>query len=469
MSLRVLAVAAECFPLVKTGGLADVVGALPGALAGEAIGVTTLLPGYPAVLAALEGAEAVRDWGGLFGGPARLLRGRARGLDLLVLEAAHLFGREGNPYIGPDGQDWPDNALRFAALGRAAADAAEGFDAVHAHDWQAGLAGAYLRGARPLVFTIHNLAFQGRYEAEVFPRLGLPAEAFSIDGVEFYGGVGFLKAGLYYADRITTVSPTYAAEICTPEGGWGLDGLLRHRAAALSGILNGLDTAEWDPATDRRLAAAFSAAEPGGRPANRAALLARFGLEEGGPLFLFVGRLTLQKGIDLVLDALPALLAEGGRIAILGTGDRALEARCREAAAAHPGRVGAVIGFDEGLARLGYGGADSVLVPSRFEPCGLAQLCALRYGAPPVVARVGGLADTVIDANEAALAAGAATGVQFAPPSAAALAGALRRMAALHRDGPAFAALQRAALGADVSWARSARRYGTLFRELVHA
>jgi starch synthase len=468
MSLRVLAVASECFPLVKTGGLADVVGALPGALAGERIGVTTLVPGYPAVLAALEGAEAVRDWPELFGGPARLLRGRTAGLDLLVLEAAGLFDRPGNPYLGPDGRDWPDNAIRFAALGRAAAEAAEGFDAVHAHDWQAGLTGAFLRGARPVVFTIHNLAFQGWYPAELFPRLGLPAEAFAVEGVEYFGGVGFLKAGLHYADRITTVSPTYATEIGTPEGGMGLDGLLRHRAAVVSGILNGLDTAEWDPATDRHLAARFSAAAPEGRAANKAALQARFGLKEGGPLFLFVGRLAWQKGIDLVLDALPALLAEGAQLAILGTGDRGLEARCREAAAAHPGSVGAVIGFDEGLARLGYGGADAVLVPSRFEPCGLAQLCALRYGAAPVVARVGGLADTVIDANEAALAAGAATGLQFAPPSAEALAGALRRAAALWRDGAPWAAMRRNALAADVSWARSAGRYAALFRELAH-
>ncbi|WP_043337898.1 glycogen synthase GlgA [Belnapia moabensis] len=468
MSLGVLAVASECFPLVKTGGLADVVGALPRVLAGEGIAVTTLLPGYPAVLAALEGAEAIRDWSELFGGPARLVRGRAAGLDLLVLEAAHLFGREGNPYLGPDGQDWADNPIRFAALSRAAAEVAEGFDAVHAHDWQAGLVGAYLRGARPLVFTIHNLAFQGRYPAEVFVRLGLPAEAFAVEGVEYFGGIGFLKAGLHYADRITTVSPTYAIEIRRPEGGMGLDGLLRHRAAVVSGILNGLDTAEWNPATDRHLAGRFSLAEPGGRAANKAALQARFGLEEGGPLFLFVGRLAWQKGIDLVLDALPALLAEGAQLAILGTGDRALEARCREVAAANPGRVGAVIGFDEGLARLGYGGADAVLVPSRFEPCGLAQLCALRYGAPPVVARVGGLADTVIDANEAALAAGVATGVQFAPPSDEALAGALRRTSALWRDEAAWDAMRRNALAADVSWARSAGRYADLFRGLVN-
>ncbi|MBL6453738.1 glycogen synthase GlgA [Belnapia sp. T6] len=471
--MQLLAVASECFPLVKTGGLADVVGALPAALAGQGIGVTTLIPGYPAVLAALGGAEEARAWPDLFGGPARLLRGRAAGLDLLALEAPHLFDRPGNPYLGPEGRDWPDNPIRFAALGVAAAMAAERFDLVHAHDWQAGLVGAYLRlnlrRATPLVFTIHNLAFQGQYPAELFSRLGLPPEAFSIEGLEYFGEVGFLKAGLWYADRITTVSPTYAAEIRTAEGGMGLDGLLRSRAAVVSGILNGLDTAEWNPATDRHLAAPFSAGDPAPRAANTAALRTRFGLAEGavGPLCLFVGRLAWQKGIDLVLDALPALLAEDGQLAILGTGDRALEARCRAAAAEHPGQVGTVIGFDEALARLGYGGADAVLVPSRFEPCGLAQLCALRYGAPPVVARVGGLADTVIDANEAALSAGVATGVEFAPPVAEALAAALRRLAVLHRDAVGWERMRRNALAADVSWARSAGRYAALFRELV--
>ncbi|MCO6416744.1 glycogen synthase GlgA [Siccirubricoccus sp. KC 17139] len=475
--MRLLAIASECFPLVKTGGLADVVGALPGALAPEGIAATTLLPGYPSVLAAIPGAVKLRALPELFGGPARVLAGTAHGLDLLVLEAPHLFDRPGTPYLAPGGGEWEDNALRFAALGATGALLAreEGFDAVHAHDWQAGLALAYLRhgaGRRvPSLFTIHNLAFQGQYPATLFPRLGLPPEAFAMAGLEHYGHVGFLKSGLWYADRITTVSPTYAAEILTPEGGMGLDGLLRGRGAVVDGILNGLDTLEWDPESDARLPSRFSVADPGPRAANKAALQHRMGLAEDAavPLFAFIGRLAWQKGVDLVLEALPALLEGGAQLAILGSGEAALEARCRAAAVEHPGRVGTFIGFDETVARLLYGGADAVLVPSRFEPCGLTQLCALRYGAPPIVARVGGLADTVIDANEMALAAGTGTGLVFAPGSAQMLAAAMRRAIALWRQGEPWRRLQTNAMACDVSWRRSAGRYAALFRDMVRA
>ncbi|MFZ4406174.1 MAG: glycogen synthase GlgA [Paracraurococcus sp.] len=472
--MRVLGVASECVPLIKTGGLADVVGALPAALAPQGITVTTLLPGYPAVMAAIGDAPAVLDLPDRFG-PARLRAARVAGLDLLVLEAPQHFGRPGNPYNGPDGAAWADNGLRFAALGFAAAEAATalGFETVHAHDWQAGLAAAYLRltaPARiPCVFTIHNLAFQGQFPPALFPRLGLPPGAWGIDGLEYFGSVGFLKAGLWYADRITTVSPTYAEEIRTAAGGMGLDGLLCGRAGVVSGILNGLDDAAWDPARDPALVARFSATDPAPRPANKPALQARFGLapDPAAPLFAFVGRLAWQKGMDLVLEALPALLAERGQLAILGTGDAALEARCLGAAVAHPGRVGAVIGFDDALARLCYGGADAILVPSRFEPCGLAQLCALRYGAPPIVARTGGLADTVIDANDVALAAGCATGVRFAPGDAAMLASAVQRTAAMITAGTDWARIRTNAMACDVSWRRSAERYAALFREIA--
>lgn len=476
MKLRVLAVASETVPLVKTGGLADVVGALPAALAQQGISVTTLLPCYPAVRAALPRAREVRAFADLFGGPARLLSATAHGLALLLLDAPHLYDRPGGPYLGPDRRDWPDNAERFAALSRAAAAVARDgagrarFDIVHAHDWQAGLVGAYLRHAPgrrvPVAFSIHNLAFQGRFPASLFPALGLPPEAFSVEGVEYAGGVGFLKAGIWYADRITTVSPTYAAEITTPEGGMGLDGLLRGRSGVLSGILNGIDTAVWDPATDPLLPARFSAADSTPRVALKAALQARFGLAQdaGAPLFAFVGRLAWQKGVDLLLAALPAVLAAGGQLALLGSGEAGLEQACHDAAVAHPGRVGAEIAFAEDVARLLYGGADCVVVPSRFEPCGLTQLCALRYGAPPLVARAGGLADTVVDANEAALAAGVATGLVVAPGSAEALGAGLRRAAALWRDREAWARLRANGMAADVSWTRSAARYAELFR-----
>ncbi|WP_439578539.1 glycogen synthase GlgA [Elioraea sp.] len=472
--MRVLAVASEAVPLIKTGGLADVVGALPGALAAEGVAVTTLLPGYPAVLRALEGAEEIGRFAELPGGAARVLGGRAGHLDLAVVDAPALFERPGSPYLGPGGDDWPDNGVRFAALGAAAARLAVrgGFDAVHAHDWQAGLAGAYLRhsGAQvPVLFTVHNLAFQGGFAASLFPLLGLPAEAFALAGVEFHGGVGFLKAGLWYAEAISTVSPTYADEITTPEGGMGLDGLLAGRADVLHGILNGIDTAEWNPARDPHLEARYDAADPAPRATNRAALCRALGLTASAtaPVFGFIGRFTWQKGIDLLLDALPALLSTGGVLALLGSGEAALEARARAAAQGHPGRVGIETGYRERLARLIYGGADCVIVPSRFEPCGLTQLCALRYGAVPIVARVGGLADTVVDANQVALSAGCGTGVVFSPPSAGMLAAALRRGGTLFADAATWPRLQRNAMATDVSWSRSAARYAGLLRAIV--
>ncbi len=470
--MRVLAVASEAVPLVKTGGLADVVGSLPGALAPLGVRVTTMLPGYPSVMAALAGGKATK-LPDMFGGVARLVAGQAGGLDLIALDAPHLFARPGNPYLAPDGTDWPDNAERFAAFGRAAAAAAKGFDVVHAHDWQAGLTGAYLRhgpGPRvPVVFTIHNLAFQGRFPAALFPRLALPIEAFALAGLEYMGGVGFMKAGLWYADRITTVSPTYAAEIRTDAGGMGFGGLLRGRADAVSGILNGLDDAEWNPATDPHLAGRFDAADPSPRAVNRAALQARLGLvpDPEAPLFGFVGRFTWQKGVDLILDAVAQLVRAGAQLVLLGSGDRALEQRARQAATDHPGRVGLAAGYDEQVARLIYGGADCVLVPSRFEPCGLTQLCALRYGAPPLVTHVGGLADTVIDANEAALAAGTGTGVVIARAAAEDLSLGLDRALALIADRDAWAAIRRHGMAADLSWRRSAPRYAALFRGLV--
>lgn len=477
--LRILSVASEAYPLVKTGGLADVAGALPGALADDGIDMRLLLPGYPAVMGALEGGRTVHRPGDLFGGPARVLAGKAAGLRLFVLDAPHLFDRPGNPYLGPDGLDWPDNAQRFAALSQAAAmlggAAVPGFvpDIVQAHDWQAGLAPAYLHytgGPRPgTVMTVHNLAFQGRTPAGLLAELGLPASSFTVEGVEYYGGIGMLKAGLLLADRITTVSPGYAAEICAPEAGMGLDGLLRTRRAVLSGILNGIDEEVWNPKADPHLPARFSARRLPRRAVNKAALQSRMGLaaEPDALLFGMVSRLTPQKGTDLLLAALPALLAQGAQLAVLGSGDAGLEQGLAAAAAAHPGRVGAVLGYDEGLAHMVQGGADALLVPSRFEPCGLTQLCALRYGTLPVVARVGGLADTVVDANEAALSAGVATGVQFAPVTQAALEGAIGRAALLWRDQAAWRRMQGNAMRAEVGWSGPARGYARLFRDLA--
>lgn len=477
--MEVLSVASEAYPLVKTGGLADVAGALPAALRAEGVHVRTLLPGYPPVLAALGLGEPAWVFEDFFGGPARLLAGTAGGLDVFVLEAPHLYDRPGGLYAGPDGSDFPDNAVRFAALARAGADVALGLlpawrpAVVQAHDWQAALLPAYLEysGAqRPgTVMTVHNLAFQGQFPPALLATLGLPPHSFSNLGVEYYGFIGFLKAGLLFADRVTTVSPTYAAEICTPEGGMGLDGLLRGRGDAVSGILNGIDERIWNPATDALLAATFTATTAARRAANRAAVQAQLGLaaEAAAPLFAVISRLTWQKGMDLLPAAIPALLAAGGQLAVLGNGDAPLEAALRAATAAHPGRVGCSIGYDEQLAHLIQGGADALLVPSRFEPCGLTQLCALRYGTVPVVARVGGLADTVIDASPVALASGVATGVQFAPVSADMLAAAIRRTAALHRQPAAWQRLQANGMATDVSWRDPARRYAALFAEIA--
>ncbi|HYQ99726.1 MAG TPA: glycogen synthase GlgA [Casimicrobiaceae bacterium] len=478
---RVLSVASEIYPLVKTGGLADVVGALPRALAREGIEARTLVPGYPAVLESLASAETVHDFPDLHGGPARLVAGRAAELDLYVLDAPHLYARPGNPYVGPDGKEWPDNARRFAALAQSAAAMARGAvpsyvpQIAHAHDWQAGLVPAYLRfGPRcscRSVMTVHNLAFQGQFPRDLLGALGLPPASFGVDGVEYYGTIGYLKAGLALADRVTTVSPTYAAEIRTAEAGMGLDGLLRQRAQHLSGILNGIDVDVWNPATDPHIAARYDAHRLHERATNKAALQARLGLavEPGAFVFGVVSRLTWQKGIDVVIDALPALLGAGAQLAVLGSGDASLERALAAAARDRPGRLAVTIGHDEALAHQIQAGIDALLMPSRFEPCGLAQLIALRYGAIPVVPRVGGLADTVIDANEMALASGAGTGVQFSPVTREQLELAIARTLALARNRATWRHLQTRAMATDVSWARPARRYATLYRELVPA
>jgi len=478
--LTVLSVTSEIYPLIKTGGLADVAGALPAALAAEGVAMTTLVPGYPGVCATLGAAQTIASFEVLFGGPAKLLHGTAKGLDLFVLDAPHLYTRVGNPYVGPDGRDWPDNASRFAALSQVAAEIARGLlpgylpDVVHAHDWQAALTSAYLGfgegGHAASVLTVHNLAFQGWFPHAVFASLGLPDRAFSLDGVEYFGGVGFLKAGLQLADAITTVSPTYAEEICTDKGGMGLDGLLRYRRGVLSGIVNGIDTTVWDPASDGALAARFDSGSLAGRLANKRAVEIRLGLAPGdGPLLAVITRLTDQKGMDVLAETLPDLVGIGARLALLGSGDAVIESSFRAATGRFKGKVGAVIGYDETLAHLLQAGCDAIIVPSRFEPCGLTQLCALRYGCVPVVSRVGGLADTVIDANDAAIAAGVATGVMFPTVDRMTLATTLDRTAQLYADAKTWHALQIRGMGTDVSWKRSAAQYANIYRRLAKA
>ncbi len=483
MGLRVLSVASEAVPLIKTGGLADVVGALPSALAPLGVATTTLLPGYPAVMAAIGKAKRVHVWDALLGEPARLLSASIGGKALLVLDAPGYFDRPSNPYTDAAGKDWGDNWRRFAALGRAAADIASGaakslsFDVLHAHDWQAAMAIAYLKFAPfraeprvPAVMTIHNMAFQGWYDPRIFASLELPAAAWSIDGVETYGGVGFLKSGLQLADMVTTVSPTYAREIVRPEFGMGLEGLVAVRGDRVRGIVNGIDNAEWNPETDPALAANYTARSLGRRKANKRALEQHFGLETGdGPLFIMVSRLTWQKGADVIPEVLDHLVGNGGRLAILGAGDPQIETALREGAARHPGRIGVQFGYDEALSHRMQGGGDAILVPSRFEPCGLTQLYGLAYGCVPVVSRTGGLADTVIDANPAALGAGAATGVQFDGVHYHGLASAISRTIALYHQPDQWQQIQRSGMAADFSWNRSAADYAAIYQQLVGA
>jgi len=474
---RVLHAAAEIFPLVKTGGLADVVGALPHALAAGGADVRLLLPGLPAILDAVSRPRKVFEGGPLFGAARVTLRlGRfkvgAKGPDVqaYVIDAPWLYARDGGPYQGPDGKPWDDNLQRFALLGWAAAHLAAGEldpawrpDILHAHDWHAALACSYLRahpGAHARsVFTIHNLAFQGLFAQDDFGLLGLPRRFMQPDGLEFHGWLSFMKGGLVHADRLTTVSPTYAREITTPEFGCGVEGVLRTRAADLSGILNGVDYGHWDPATDAALPARFDARDLGGKAVCKAALQREFGLDArtDAPLIGIVSRLSEQKGLDLALAALPALRAEGVQLAILGSGDAPLERAFADAAAAHPGQVGVHIGYDETLAHRVIAGADLILVPSRFEPCGLTQLYGMRYGTLPLVRRVGGLADTVDDAS----------GFIFEAADASSLIEAARRAVLTLREPARWRAMQQTAMARDHSWSAAAARYLALYRSLM--
>ena len=478
--MKVLSVASEIFPLVKTGGLADVVGALPAALKPQGVHMVCLVPGYPAVLGAMGKAKTVHEYPSFYGGAAALVHGHAVGLEIIAIDAPHLYNRPGNPYLGPDGKDWGDNPQRFAALSRVASDIGEGKvkafvpDILHLHDWQAALAAANVfyadHGTRKpkTLLTVHNIAFQGAYGAQTFGSLGLPAHAYAVDGVEYYGGISYLKGGLSCANAISTVSPTYAQEITTPEFGMGLDGLLRSRRNVLHGIVNGIDTDVWNPETDRDIAQTYSAKTLEKRIANKRALEQKLGLDEGdGILHGVVSRLTWQKGLDLLAEHADWLVSTGARLAIVGTGDPGIENAFRDAAARHKGRIAISFKYDEPLSHLVQAGADTMLVPSRFEPCGLTQLYGLRYGCVPLVGRTGGLADTVIDANEAALGPGVATGLQFAPINSANLQSTLERAARLYANKPVWTNIQQRGMAQVVSWHHSAAVYANLYRSLL--
>lgn len=476
--MKVLFVTSEIAPWVKTGGLADVSAALPAALRAAGCDVRVLVPAYPALRTAFADAPMLAAIAapqpGMHGAALRLAHSPS-GVPLYLLESALCFERAGNPYLAPDGRDWGDNALRFGLLGHVAALLADSAspldwrpDILHCNDWQSALAPALLHyhgsSARAAtVMTVHNLAFQGLFDGALLAPLGLPASAWRFDGVEFHGRLSFLKAGLQHADALTTVSPTYAAEICTPAHGMGLDGLLRHRAADLHGIVNGIDTQEWNPATDPHLAAPYDAGSIERKALNRSALRAALGLPDcpATPLIGMVSRLTGQKGADLVAALLADL--DDAQFVLLGSGDAALEELFGTLAARHPQRIAVRIGFDEALAHRIEAGADLFMMPSRFEPCGLNQLYSLRYGTPPLVHATGGLADTVIDAADAER----GNGFVFRTPGLAGLAACTRRALALWREQPTlWRRLQERGMRAEHGWTASAQAYRALYRTL---
>lgn len=484
--MRVLHVAAELYPLLKTGGLADVVGALPPALAALGADVRLLVPGFPAIVKGLRELRPAVSLGPRLGlAEVALEYGLLAGSDLgvYVLRADAFFDRPGNPYMDAELHPYGDNGRRFALLGWAGARLAEGADpawtpqVAHAHDWHAGLMPAYLKAAERLqqrklagsVITVHNLAYQGVFPASLFAELGLPGDFFAMHGVEFYGHLSFLKAGLHFADRLTTVSPTYAREIQQVAQGGGLEGLLQFRSRDLVGILNGVDYKVWNPAVDSAIDSPFSSTRLLGKARCKAALQARLGLAPRPDALLFgvVSRLTEQKGLDLLLAALPEIIRGGGQLAVLGTGDAALEAGLQSVAREQPEAVAIELGFDETLAHQIIAGSDVVMVPSRFEPCGLTQLYALAYGALPLVHRVGGLADTVVDASLENLAEGRTTGFVFEHFDADALAAAIRRAFVLHTRRSAWKKAQRRAMQQDFGWSASAARYLELYRQIA--
>ncbi|MDQ0322556.1 starch synthase [Pararhizobium capsulatum DSM 1112] len=477
--MNILSVTSEIFPLIKTGGLADVTGSLPKVLKAHGCYTRSLVPGYPRVIERLDEISRVHFFPDLFGAPARLLAATGQGLDLLVLDAPTLYDRPGGPYVDEDGVDFPDNWKRFAVLSYVASAVAGGLledwipDIVHTHDWQTALTSVYMRYSSnashvPSVLTIHNLAFQGQFGADLINEIGLPPEALSVDCLEYYGDMSYLKGGIRTATAITTVSPTYAREVISTDLGMGMDGVLESRLNAFIGIVNGIDTEIWNPATDDYLPVKYDRTRTRQRTGNRQRLLEAFQLEDTrGPIFAAITRLTWQKGGDMLADVAEHIRHKGGKLVVLGKGDPGVETALLAAAGRHPGWIGVKVGYDEATAHLMHGGADVVIQPSRFEPCGLTQLYALRYGAVPLVSRTGGLSETIIDANDAAFSARVATGFQFHPATSENLRSAIDRAFHAYLDPKKWARLQGQAMKADFSWERSATQYAALYARLL--
>jgi starch synthase len=469
--VKVLFVTTEMDDFVRVGGLAAVSAALPRALRSFS-DVRVMLPGYHDVVEQLTHIEIVGQCAGLGEMPACSI-GRAAtrdGLPVYVLLCPQLYDRSGNPYGDESGQDWPDNDIRFARLASAAAELAMGrvdkswaADLVHANDWQAALVPAYLAwngASTPSILTIHNLAYQGLFPRDSLRRIGAPENSFHIDGLEFYDKLSFLKGGLNFASHLTTVSATYAREITTPELGCGLEGLLSKRSSEerLSGILNGIDET-WDPRVCPQLAQQFGAGDWAGKQANADYVRRQFGLGVSrGPLFGLVARLVHQKGIDLVLSAADEIIGSGGQIVVTGSGEPALEDALVEAHRRRPDAIGVTIGFNDAQARRIFAGSDFTLMPSRFEPCGLSQMYAQRFGSLPIGRQTGGLAETIKDGE---------TGFLFDKPSMESFLGSVRRAFSAFNAKDRLDAMRRSAMSKSYSWELSAARYGTLYRKII--
>lgn len=477
--MQVLHVCSEIFPLLKTGGLADVVGALPAAQIAEGTDTRVLIPAFPDVKKGIPETQVVARLQ-TFAGYVELLYGQFDGVGIYLIDAPGLYDRPGSPYHDESQYAYTDNYLRFALLGWMGCEIASGLDTfwrpevVHAHDWHAGLTCAYLAArGRPAksVFTVHNLAYQGLFYAHHMEDIQLPWSFFSMHGLEFYGQISYLKAGLFYADHITAVSPTYAREITLPEFGYGMEDLLRQRQmeGRLTGILNGVDPAIWDPAGDLLLTARYNRDVLDAKQENKRQLQITMGLkiDDKVPVFAVVSRLTKQKGLDLVLEALPGLLEQGGQLVLLGAGDAVLQQGFLAAAAEYPGQVGVQIGYHEAFSHRIMGGADIIMVPSRFEPCGLTQLYGLKYGTLPLVRRTGGLADTVHDSSLENLADGIASGFVFEDSNAWSLLRAIRRTFVLWSRPSLWRYVQRQAMAMDFSWQVAAVAYRDLYQRLL--
>lgn len=479
---KLLFVTSEASPLIKTGGLADVSGSLPVAIKNLRWSVRLLIPAYPAAVKQAAPTKIIAQLHipGIVG-EVTLLEGKHPDSKLLVwlVDYSAAFAREGNPYVDANGDDWPDNAERFALFSRCAVEIAMGRaglrwapDVVHCNDWQTGLVPALLskKSPRPAtVFTIHNLAYQGLFSAGTFLSLGLPPTLWSPEGLEFHGQLSFIKGGLAFADQLTTVSPSYAQEIQTVQFGCGLEGLLNYRSHVLSGILNGINDNEWNPGSDPLIAKNYSIKTFSEKAVNKKALQKLFNLpQENNKLLLgMVGRLVEQKGIDLVLAVAGRLSTLPVQLVILGTGDRQLERALQKAAQRHADTIAVNIGYDETLAHQIEAGADVFLMPSRFEPCGLNQMYSLRYGTPPIVHAVGGLKDTVVDSNKQTLRDGSATGFCFDEASPEALLNAVERAVTLYGQQKQWRQMALTGMQQCFNWQASARQYAGLYRSLI--